>query len=399
MEEKPVQIPAEFIVESDPFTNLKRCTRCILPETFPGIKFDEEGVCNYCHEYSLAKVKGEKALEQELAKYRNRGRKYDCIAPISGGRDSAFTLHQIVRKFKMRTLALTVDSGAIMPEGHRNIKRITEVLGVDHVWIRDEKHIKTAGKNTKIKFHAWLKKPSINTIVPVLNAADKQMNLRIFRYAHDHGIPLVLGGNNIGNSTFEQEHFKTGFMGVFPNERGMYSTYDKFKLAFLFGWEFLKNRHNYHWSVFSEYVSGAFVYFFESLQKPDDVDTLGFYDYIYWNEKEVVSTLLDELDWKGAEDTTATWRVDDSAYPLIDYMYLKLVGFNEFDEHYSKLVREGQIPREEALRRCLSDRAPRIPSLERIIEDLEVTKEQLDEVLSRYRQKLLLKILDKKSKG
>lgn len=397
MEEKPVQISAEIMSETDPFVNLRRCAKCILPETFPGIRFDDEGVCNYCRDYSLVKVSGEKALEQELAKYRNKGRKYDCIAPISGGRDSAFTLHQIVKKYKMRTLALTVDSGAILSEGHRNIKRITEVLGVDHVWIRDEKHIRTAAKNTKIKFHAWLKKPSINTIVPVLNAADKQMNLKIFRYAHEHGIPLVLGGNNIGNSTFEQEHFKTGFMGVFPNERGFYSTYNKSRLALLFGWEFLKNRHNYHWSVFSEYVGGAFVYFFESLQKPNDVDTLGFYDYIYWNEKEVVPTVMNELDWNGAADTTATWRIDDSAYPLIDYMYLKLVGFNEFDEHYSKLVREGQIPRGEALERCLSDRAPRIPSLARIIEDLGVTKKQLDEVLDRYRQKLLTKILDRKT--
>jgi hypothetical protein len=296
----------------------------------------------------------------------------------------------------MRTLALTVDSGAIMPEGIRNIKRIAEALSVDHVWIKDEKHIKTAGENTKIKFHAWLKKPSINSIVPVLNAADKQMNLRIFRYAHEHGIPLVLGGNNIGNSTFEQEHFKTGFMGVFPDERGMYSTYDKLKLAFLFGWEFLKNRHNYRWSVFREYVGGAFVYFFESLQKPRDVETLGFYDYIYWNERDVVSTVMNELGWKGASDTPATWRIDDSAYPLIDYMYLRLVGFNEFEEFYSKLVREGQISREEALERCMTEHAPRIPSLMKIFEELGVTREQVDSVLDRYRPKLLHSILKRK---
>jgi hypothetical protein len=202
-----------------------------------------------------------------------------------------------------------------------------------------------------------------------------------------------LGGNNIGNSTFEQEHFKTGFLGVFPNERGFYSTMDKFRLSFLLGWEFLRNRHNYHWSVFSEYAGGAFVYFFENLQKPRDVDALGFYDYIYWNEKEVVSTVRNELRWLGASDTTATWRIDDSAYPLIDYMYLKLVGFNEFDEHYSKLIREGQVSRSEALRRCLSDRAPRVNSLMKIFEELGVTKEQVDEVLEKYRAKLLPKIL------
>lgn len=378
------------------FGDLKRCTRCILPETFPGIEFDEDGVCNYCLDYEPVKVYGEATLEKVLDGYRGRGEKYDCVVPISGGRDSSYVLHQMVKKYGMRVLALTVDSGAIMPEGYRNIETVTNVLDVDHVWLRDEKHVETAKENTKVKFHAWLKKPSIHTIVPTLNAGDKTMNLRIFRFAHEVGIPLVLGGNNIGNSTFEQEHFKTGFLGVFPNERGFYSTFDKVKLSFLLGWEFLRNRYNYRWSVFDEYLSGAFVYFFEALRKPDDVDTLGFYDYVYWNEKEVVSTVRDELGWEGASDTVATWRIDDAAYPLIDYLYLRLVGFNEFDEFYSKLIREGQVSRDEGLRRCLSENRPRVPSLMRTFEELEVTKEQVDEVVDEYRVKLLGRILKRK---
>jgi len=379
------------------FRNMRRCKRCILPETFPGIIFDEKGVCNYCRNYRKVQVEGEKALEQVLSKYRNRGEKYDCIVPISGGRDSSYVLHQMVTKYKMRVLALTVDSGAIMPEGYRNIERITEVLGVDHIWIKDENHIKTAQTNTRIKFQAWLKRPSINTIVPVLNAGDKQMNLRMYRYAQKEGIHLVLGGNNVGNSSFEQEHFKTGYMGVFPDERGVYSTGDKIRLSSLLTWEFLKNYHNYHWSVFREYVGGAWVYLFESVSRPEGVQPLGFYDYISWSEKEVVSTIRNELDWKGASDTTATWRIDDSAYPLIDYLYYRLVGFNEFDEHYSKLVREGQLTREEALRRCISDNAPRIPSLMRTFEELGVTKEQVDRATDDYRARLLPEIIGRAS--
>jgi len=371
---------------------LRRCTRCILPETFPGILFNDDGVCNYCLEYQPVRVFGENALRKVLDGFRNRGVKYDCLVPVSGGRDSTFVLYNVVKRFGMRALALTVDSGAITVEGHRNIEKVTGALGVDHVWLRDENHIRVARKNTRVRFDAWLKKPSINTIVPVLNAADKTMNLRIFRYAHKNGIPLVVGGNNIGNSTFEQEHFKTGYMGVFPDERGMYSFVDRVKLSFLFGWEFLKNPYNFHWSVFREYVSGAFVYFFESLLKPWDVDTLGFYDYVYWREDEVIPTVK-ELGWAGASDTEATWRIDDAAYPLIDYIYLKLVGFNEFDEFYSKLIREGQISREEAFKRCMVEHAPRIPSIMKLLEELEVSKEKLDNVLERYRAKLLPKIL------
>jgi hypothetical protein len=375
------------------FADMVRCTRCVLPETFPGIEFDGDGTCNYCLQYEPVRVRGEQEFAEMLDRFRGRGRNYDCVVPVSGGRDSAFVLHQVVRKYGMRVLALTVDSGAIMPEGIRNIERATEVLGVDHVWLRDENQVKTATKNTKLKFQAWLKKPSINTIVPTLNAGDKTMNLRIYRYAKENGVPLVLGGNNVGNSSLEQEHFKTGFLGVFPDERGTYSSFGKTKLALLLWLEYVKNYHNFHWSVFKEYAGGAFVYLFESLSRPEGVTPVGFYDYIYWKEEDVVPTIRDELGWQGASDTSATWRIDDAAYPLIDYLYLRLVGFNEFDEFYSKLIREGQVSRGEGLKRCLSENAPRIPSLMKTFEELEVTKDEVDAVLDKYRPKLLQKIL------
>lgn len=313
---------------------MKRCCKCILPETFPGIKFksadrscsantfedNNNGVCNYCNEYAPIKVFGEEALIKILDKCRNKGeKKYDCVVPISGGRDSANVLYNIVEKYNMRAIALTNDSGAMFPEAYKNIETITKKLGVEHVWLKDEKQIEISNKNTKIKFHAWLKKPSINTIVPVLNASDKTMNLRIFKFAEKNKIPLVLGGNNIGNSSFEQEHWKTGYMNVFPDNRGNYTTYQKIKLSFLFLYEFLRNYRNYHYPVFKEYFSGSLVYFFESYLKPKNVETTGFYDYIYWNEKEVLENIY-KIGWKGAEDATTTWRIDDTAYPLINYI-------------------------------------------------------------------------------
>jgi len=371
--------------------NLRRCTKCILPETFPGIKFDKEGICNYCKEYEPIKVFGEEKLKEILDKYRNKGEKYDCVVPISGGRDSANVLYNIVEKYNMRTIALTIDSGAMLPEAYRNIETITKKLGVEHVYLRDEKQIEISKKNTKIKFHAWLKKPSINTIVPVLNASDKTMNLKIYKFAEKNKIQLVLGGNNIGNSSFEQEHWKTGFMHVFPDNRGNYTEYQKIKLSFLFLYEFLKNYHNYHYSVFKEYFEGSLVYFFESYLKPKNVQNVGFYDYIYWNEKEILENVY-KIGWKGAEDATTTWRIDDAAYPLINYIYYNLVGFTEHDEMYSKMIREGQITREEGLKRATADHNSEWihgKRLLKILEELEVSKEELDDVLKEYRKKFI----------
>jgi hypothetical protein len=235
--------------------------------------------------------------------------------------------------------------------------------------------------------------------VPVLNAGDKTMNLRIFRYAKENHIPLVIGGNNIGNSSFEQEHWKTGFMGVFPNERGVYSTSDKMRLLLLFGNEFIKAPYNFRLPILKEYLKGTTVYFFDSLLRPKGISSLGFYDYTYWNEEKIVSTITRELGWKNADDATTTWRIDDSAYPLIDYLYYKLVGFTEHDEMYSKMIREGQISREAALKRCSTDHESRWIHGDRllsILEELGVSKEQVDVALSTYRTRLFMQRKNKK---
>jgi glutamine phosphoribosylpyrophosphate amidotransferase len=77
--------------------NLKRCTKCILPETMPFIHFDNKGVCNYCNSYKPKnQPKPKEELFQLVEKYRRKNGP-DCIVPFSGGRDSCYGLHLIVK--------------------------------------------------------------------------------------------------------------------------------------------------------------------------------------------------------------------------------------------------------------------------------------------------------------
>jgi len=374
------------------FNGLKRCSRCLLPDSFPQISFDDSGVCNYCHSDTSFVEKGEAAFTDLLDEYRGRGREYDCVAPISGGRDSAFVLHQMVTKYGMRTLALTVDSGFITDEALNNIETITSRLGVEHVWVRDENQMRVARKNAAIKFQGWLKNPSIHNIVPVLNSGDKVMNLRMFRYASENGIPLLLGGNVVGTSTYEHGNSRTGYLGVFPDDHGVYSLADKMRLILYYGWDFLSNSYNWHPSIFTEYLTGAAIYFFDQLLKPRDVKMVGFYDYLPWNEKQIVSTIK-KIGWRGADDTTTTWRIDDSAYAIINYLYFYLAGIDEHVELYSKMIRASQITRDEAYTRCRSDSRPRVPSLEGAWRELGVTEEQVDKALNKLREKMIRQYL------
>src|SRR4030042_131921 len=95
----------------------RRCTRCLLPETFPDITFDEDGVCNYCVEY-LEKGKKtprwqtlrEKRVERLIEKSRNKG-DYDCLVSYSGGKDSTYLLYVLKEKYGLNVLAYTCNTG------------------------------------------------------------------------------------------------------------------------------------------------------------------------------------------------------------------------------------------------------------------------------------------------
>ena len=75
--------------------NLKRCKKCVLPETYPYVDLDAKGVCRYCREHKPIKIKGEKLLLDEIQKYKSSNGEPDCIVALSGGRDSCYGLHYI----------------------------------------------------------------------------------------------------------------------------------------------------------------------------------------------------------------------------------------------------------------------------------------------------------------
>ncbi|MCP5105259.1 MAG: hypothetical protein GY950_17860 [bacterium] len=113
-----------------------RCSRCVLPGTFPGITFSEEGVCNFCLTF-----KGKEKLAEDKAAYFNKFSKlleqvkgkndYDCTLSFSGGKDSTYTLYIMKKVFRLRVLALTLDNGFLSPQARVNIDTVVEKLGVD----------------------------------------------------------------------------------------------------------------------------------------------------------------------------------------------------------------------------------------------------------------------------
>ncbi len=96
---------------------LRRCRNCVLPENYPGLRFDDTGLCNECiahqRRYVDVDLNGrEAALRGILDRYRGRGNgEHDCLVPFSGGKDSSYTLYLLVKKYDMKPLAFNVDNG------------------------------------------------------------------------------------------------------------------------------------------------------------------------------------------------------------------------------------------------------------------------------------------------
>lgn len=121
-----------------PFKNIRYCVRCCIPETSEGTVFDDMGICRACRS-SEQKMHidwevREKELRKILEHYKAQaGDNYDCIIPISGGKDSLFQLHVLVKVYNMRPLAVTFSHNWYSEVGKRNLWRGLEQLNVDHV--------------------------------------------------------------------------------------------------------------------------------------------------------------------------------------------------------------------------------------------------------------------------
>jgi len=124
---------------------MKRCTTCLLPETYPGIAFNEKNVCNFCLQEDGVVENDEqllvekKRLKQEFESYVENIRgtaEYDCVVLFSGGKDSIYLLYLLKEKYKLKPYAVTVDNGFLSPRAYLNIKNSIKILQVDHEFVK-----------------------------------------------------------------------------------------------------------------------------------------------------------------------------------------------------------------------------------------------------------------------
>jgi glutamine---fructose-6-phosphate transaminase (isomerizing) len=362
----------ERLLEYHPH-NLQRCTRCILPSTMPFISFDSQGVCNYCRHYKPRNRPRPKEELFEVVEQYRRTEGNDCIVPFSGGRDSCYGLHLVVKELKMKPVTYTYDWGMVTDLGRRNISRMCAELGVENIIVADD--IAKKRRNIRMNLQAWLKSPHLG-MISILTAGDKHFFRHIETIKQQTGISLNLWGIN----PLEVTHFKAGFLGIPPNfeEKRVYSHGAMKQLRYQYlRLKAMLQSPGYFNSSLWDTLSGEY---YRSFTKKTDYYHI--FDYWRWDERLIEDT-LDQYDWERAPDTQTTWRIGDGTAAFYNYIYYTVAGFTEHDTFRSNQIREGDISRDEALTLVQEENTPRYPNIKWYLDAVGLDFQEVIKVVNR----------------
>ncbi len=336
------------------------CVRCIMDTTVPGIEFDLSGECNFCkvHDrldqaFALDEA-GRKRLERLVAqiKREGRGRKYDCVLGVSGGRDSMFTLYLLCKEFALRPLAVHFNDGFGNPVAGENMTRAAKRLGVDFRTITSDWR---ESKDLKIAF--------LKASTPDMEeGTDIGIATALYGVAAKEGVRTIV----IGQS------FRTE--GIAPlswnylDGKYLKAVHEKFGTLRLRSWK--PHDPGFNLDIFE-------MFYYTLWRGIKTIPIL--YDYPYVRA-EAERIIVRELGWVNP----GAHYFDDLYQSLMTYALRVKFKIDRRIFNYSALVRSGQMTREEALRRVrevYSIEDPKIIDL--CIKRLGIRREELDEFLAR----------------
>ncbi|MFK8302625.1 N-acetyl sugar amidotransferase [Capnocytophaga stomatis] len=311
---------------------MKYCTKCVMPDTRPGITFDESGVCSACKSYENRKnvdySKRFEELKQLCNKYRgcNGPDGYDCMIAVSGGKDSHFQVYIFKEVMKMNPLLVSVEDNFPMTEaGKHNLKNISESFGCDIIAMKP--NIKAQKKAMKYTFEKYGKPTYF---------LDRYIYTYPLHMAVKFNIPLLVYGENVsyeygGADTIEtysaKNQINNGVGAGIPTEE-----------------------------LLTQGLSMKDLNFFDPpiQEELDKLDPIYLSYFIEWNS----FTNYEIAKKKGFHDLTHEWKrthhvedfdqIDSRAYLVHSWMKYPKFGHASATDYAARMVRYGLLTREEA---------------------------------------------------
>lgn len=313
---------------------MKRCIRCVLPESFPKISFDKDGVCSHCNKFSesdrfipsLERLQAK--LEDIVREGKARNSKYDALVAYSGGKDSTFLIHTLKEKYGLSMLAVTFDNGFMSQHSFDNMKTVLNALNVDHLIVRPRQDLMKKAflesSGTDI-YPSHLTSYGSGICITCIRMVGN-MSLRI---AIEKQIPMVMLGNSPGQLIQSENEI------IFQDNKIPYALRRAlFKpLADKVG----EDIYYYLMLDKEEYKTKPFPY------------TINAFPLIGYNEDEIYKAIK-SLGWRKPEDVDPN-STNCQLNSLGILKHKEGYKFHPYDYEMSMLVRLGIISREEALSR------------------------------------------------
>jgi len=305
---------------------MKTCNRCVLDTTVNDIWFDELGECKYCKihdELEKTHPLGPSLkieLEQKIKKIKNAGKNnnYDCIAGVSGGRDSTYTL-LVAKQLGLRPLAVHFDNGWNSDISVRNIKNACERLDIElYTIVADWEEF----KDLQV---AFLRSSTPDADIPT----DYAIYSVLYHAANKEGIKYILNGHSFrteGTSPISWTYMDPLYVKSVHRKLGRMKKITSFPL-----------------------MTVAKLQYYIWIKGIREFRLMEFIDY---NKKKVDEILKKELDWEyyGGHH-------HENHYTKFFQSYYLPQKFNidKRKTELSALIRSGQVSRKEALREIESD--------------------------------------------
>ncbi len=308
------------------------CSNCILPETFPGINFNENGVCNYCQKFegkeiklTQNKQKYEKKFLDLLSKLENEKhqRSYDVLMAYSGGKDSTYTMYLLSKKYNLRILALSFDNGFISDTSHENIKRVTDRLGIDLIMFKPKWDMLK-----KIFVHAsreeLFSKKTLERASTICTSCIGLVKSLCLKTAIEQNIPMVGFGWSPGQAPVQSSIMKNNPSLIKMTQKTIMDPMKKV-VGEKIETYFLNDRHYAQPDKF-----------------PYNVHPMA---WEFYNEDMILEEIK-KLGWKVPEDTdTNSSNCLINAYA--NEIHIKKYGFHPYVWEIANMVREGIMDRKE----------------------------------------------------
>ena len=334
------------------------CSKCVMDSTAQEIVFDNNGVCNFCHQYENVITKdlyndkdGQLKLKRLINEIKDKGKnnKYDCLIGLSGGVDSSYVAYLIKKVYGLRALAIHLDNGWNTELAVANVEQIVKRLEIDlQTYVINWKEF----KDIQISF---LKSSISNIEIPT----DHAIWATLIRTAAKMNISYIISGNNIVTESIMPESW-------------LYGSKDS---------RLIKSIHNKFGKVK--------IKTYPSLSTIDYVDYLlirgirwvPILNYVPYVKSEAKELLINELGWRdyGGKHYESVFTRFFHSYYLPEKF-----GFDLRKSYMSALVCSGQISRQEALEEVTQPPAP-IDLLkqdrEYVIKKLGLSNDEFDQIM------------------